>query len=208
MSEDKPAKRRKIPVKAKGGIVMASQTITSVKDSGSVVSNAPGTSGLPHFQTIPAFPNPVSTALMFGTPTYIPRTTNPWQNEYGDKLDIILSKLSKIEMNQNTFLTRLDDMEGRLVETNKKVVEIENSQSFISTKHDDLDSRTKTNKTDVHKLQCEVKTLQQANDELTKSNKKIKGEVTDLKCQDQDSLLVKRRNDNHSPGPVIREISP
>ena len=24
-------------------------------------------------------------------------------------------------------------------------------------------------------------------------------------AQDQDSLLVKRRNDNHSPGPVIRE---
>ena len=50
MSEDKPAKRRKIPVEARGGIVMASQTITSVKDSSSkdslVVSNAPGTSGL------------------------------------------------------------------------------------------------------------------------------------------------------------------
>ena len=32
-----------------------------------------------------------------------------------------------------------------------------------------------------------------------------------LKCvrdQDQDSLLVKRRNDNHSPGPVIRELVP
>ena len=26
--------------------------------------------------------------------------------------------------------------------------------------------------------------------------------------QDQDSLLVRRRNDNHSPGPVIGEISP
>ena len=26
--------------------------------------------------------------------------------------------------------------------------------------------------------------------------------------QDQDSLLVKRRNDNHSPGLVIREINP
>ena len=26
--------------------------------------------------------------------------------------------------------------------------------------------------------------------------------------QDQDSLLVKRRNDNHSPGPVIREVVP
>ena len=26
--------------------------------------------------------------------------------------------------------------------------------------------------------------------------------------QDQDSLLVKRRNDNHSPGPVIRESVP
>ena len=25
---------------------------------------------------------------------------------------------------------------------------------------------------------------------------------------DQDSLLVKRRNDNHSPGPVIRELVP
>ena len=27
-------------------------------------------------------------------------------------------------------------------------------------------------------------------------------------CHDQDSLLVKRRNDNHSPGPVIRELVP
>ena len=26
--------------------------------------------------------------------------------------------------------------------------------------------------------------------------------------QDQDSLLVKHRNDNHSPGPVIRELVP
>ena len=26
--------------------------------------------------------------------------------------------------------------------------------------------------------------------------------------QDQDSLLVKRRNDNHSPGPVIRKLVP
>ena len=26
--------------------------------------------------------------------------------------------------------------------------------------------------------------------------------------QDQDSLPVKRRNDNHSPGPVIRELVP
>ena len=26
--------------------------------------------------------------------------------------------------------------------------------------------------------------------------------------QDQDSLLVKRHNDNHSPGPVIRELLP
>ena len=29
-----------------------------------------------------------------------------------------------------------------------------------------------------------------------------------LQDQDQDSLLVKRRNDNHSPGPVIRELVP
>ena len=26
--------------------------------------------------------------------------------------------------------------------------------------------------------------------------------------QDQDSLLVKRRNDSHSPGPVIKELVP
>ena len=39
--------------------------------------------------------------------------------------------------------------------------------------------------------------------------------VTEIECvtyntqdQDQDSLLVKRRNDNHSPGPVIRELVP
>ena len=29
-----------------------------------------------------------------------------------------------------------------------------------------------------------------------------------LQDQDQDSFLVKRRNDNHSPGPVIRELVP
>ena len=29
-----------------------------------------------------------------------------------------------------------------------------------------------------------------------------------IQDQDQDSLLVKRRNDNHSPGPVIRELVP
>ena len=35
--------------------------------------------------------------------------------------------------------------------------------------------------------------------------------VSSIPCiqdQDQDSLLVKRRNDNHSPGPVIRELVP
>ena len=29
-----------------------------------------------------------------------------------------------------------------------------------------------------------------------------------IQDQDQDSLLVKRRNDNHSPGHVIRELDP
>ena len=31
---------------------------------------------------------------------------------------------------------------------------------------------------------------------------------TCLQYQDQDSLVVKRRNDNHSPGPMIRELVP
>ena len=35
-----------------------------------------------------------------------------------------------------------------------------------------------------------------------------KFEVDGHHLQDQDSLLVKRRNDNHSPGPVIRELVP
>ena len=40
--------------------------------------------------------------------------------------------------------------------------------------------------------------------------KTYKEELLFLCCQDrdQDSLLVKRRNDNHSPGPVIRELVP
>ena len=36
----------------------------------------------------------------------------------------------------------------------------------------------------------------------------LRGELTKDQDQDQDSLLVKRRNDNHSPGPVIRELVP
>ena len=34
------------------------------------------------------------------------------------------------------------------------------------------------------------------------------GRTWGFQDQDQDSLLVKRRNDNHSPGPVIRELVP
>ena len=36
----------------------------------------------------------------------------------------------------------------------------------------------------------------------------VRGHSINLQDQDQDSLLVKRRNDNHSPGPVIRELVP
>ena len=32
--------------------------------------------------------------------------------------------------------------------------------------------------------------------------------ISHAQDQDQNSLLVKRRNDNHSPGPVIRELVP
>ena len=34
------------------------------------------------------------------------------------------------------------------------------------------------------------------------------GSLVQDQDQDQDSLLVKRRNDNHSPGPMIRELVP
>ena len=37
---------------------------------------------------------------------------------------------------------------------------------------------------------------------------KSKKDSISVQDQDQDSLLVKRRNDNHSPGPVIRELVP
>ena len=36
----------------------------------------------------------------------------------------------------------------------------------------------------------------------------VRGWVSEWMNRDQDSLLVKRRNDNHSPGPVIRELVP
>ena len=42
----------------------------------------------------------------------------------------------------------------------------------------------------------------------------VQHKIRGLRCltldqdQDQDSLLVKRRNDSHSPGPVIRELVP
>ena len=39
-------------------------------------------------------------------------------------------------------------------------------------------------------------------------NARNKSLTAKLQDQDQDSLLVKRRNDNHSSGPVIRELVP
>ena len=43
---------------------------------------------------------------------------------------------------------------------------------------------------------------------LLHDNAKIHATSARPQDQDQDSLLVKRRNDNHSPGPVIRELVP
>ena len=102
MSEDKPAKRRKIPVKVRNCTVMASQTTTNVTASGSkdspMGSTSSASAGLQPFQTTPSFPNPMSVAPAFGAygaPTYINRPSNPWQNDFGEKIDMILSKYPK-----------------------------------------------------------------------------------------------------------------
>ena len=42
-------------------------------------------------------------------------------------------------------------------------------------------------------------------DRLSKSSSTLSQSEEQIVIQDQDSLLVKRRKDNHSPGPVIRE---
>ena len=39
-------------------------------------------------------------------------------------------------------------------------------------------------------------------------NASLRSGVVNDQDQDQDSLLVKRRNDNHSSGPMIRELVP
>ena len=45
-------------------------------------------------------------------------------------------------------------------------------------------------------------------DRLSKSSSTLSQSEEQIVIQDQDSLLVKRRKDNHSPGPVIRELVP
>ena len=57
----------------------------------------------------PAAPSsfPVGSKV-FWAPTYFP-ATYPWQNDQNSKLDFIVEKLTKIELNQNTFLVRLGD---------------------------------------------------------------------------------------------------
>ena len=55
---------------------------------------------------------------------------------------------------------------------------------------------------------CEVKICHDGMLEDTNSLVPPQIVVLENSSQDQDSLLVKRRNDNHSPGPVIRELVP
>ena len=52
---------------------------------------------------------------------------------------------------------------------------------------------------------CTQKLLGLITDKTLSWNSQIDSVCQD---QDQDSLLVKRRNDSHSPGPVIRELVP
>ena len=204
MSVDKPAKRRKIPINEKVDDVMALNLSISGKGSGnkdsSVALKVLETNAGSAFQAVASIPNPVSSAPVFGAPTYIPSSVNPWQSDNANKLDIILAKLSKIETNQNTFLSRFNDIESKLFETNRKVVEIETSQIHISGQFDDITSSTNINKSDITKLQGEVKTLMQSNSELTKSNKKIKDEVIDLKCRSmRDNMLFFGIPESQSP---------
>ena len=61
----------------------------------------------------------------------------------------------------------------------------------------------------LDELKDELGKLDEFKDELAKLGEMDEpGKLDELKDQDQDSLLVKRRNDNHSPGPVIRELVP
>ena len=54
-----------------------------------------------------------------------------------------------------------------------------------------------------------LKTLTKNFNILSNANADANAMVTaTAQDQDQDNLLVKRRNDNHSPGPVIRELVP
>lgn len=164
------------------------------------------------FQSTPTFPAPAANAPMFGAPTYIP-PNNPWQNDNSNKLDIILQKLTKMELNQNTFLTRLNDIEGKLGDTNKKVIEIENSQCHLSGSFDGIQSTTKVNKTDISRLQGEVKNLTQSNNDLQKVNKKMQGDLTDLRCRSmRDNMLFYGVPESISPryagaGPMRENVN-
>ena len=96
----------------------------------------PASSPFVGISSFPAPPGPPGTAV-FGASTYIPN--NPWQTDQANKLDFILQKLTKIEQNQDSFLTRLGVIENKLTQTDIKVVETENSQSHLSSKYDTID---------------------------------------------------------------------
>ena len=58
------------------------------------------------------------------------------------------------------------------------------------------------------RLNPEWRKLPQVDEEFNKTRNPRSRLVVCCSCCCQDSLLVKRRNDSHSPGPVIRELVP
>ena len=80
-------------------------------------ASSSGPFGIPG--SIPGFPAPSSTGpSMFGAPTYLPN--NPWQSDVASKLDYIITKVNKLEQNQESFIVRLGQIENKMTETNIK----------------------------------------------------------------------------------------
>ena len=78
------------------------------------------------------------------------------------------------------------------------------NEDNVETHNDSCDDDNGGNEVNVetHNDSCDDDNVETSNDICDDVNG---GQDQD---QDQDSLLVKRRNDNHSPGPVIRELVP
>lgn len=132
-SEKKPKAKRRRRSSKKAVTPPTTLNMSGAKNkekSGHTSVNGSNTGATPNSQSTPIFPsaNPFMSPAGVFNPTSI--TQNPWMNDFSQKLEFIISKMSTLDTvvaKQNDVLLRLGQIESSIEKHSKEISDLNSS---------------------------------------------------------------------------------